>query len=80
MAYIRHKVEIEMSVFSPEMEENGEYQSQMIEIDQRSSSITTDNDQRTRHRWNPFGKVKNKFNQLNKGNSLTCLISFILFC
>lgn len=57
LAYIRHKVEIELSVFSSEIEDHGGYQTQMMEIDQR-----------TRHRWNPLGKVKNKFNQLNKGD------------
>ena len=68
MAYIRHKVETEIHLFSSEIDEQEE--PQPTDIYQRSVSSTSqssNNDSRSRHRWNPFGRVKNKLHHINRG-------------
>ncbi len=68
LAYIRHKLEMEMYFFSPVMEDNDNQQ--QMEIDQIPVSATTqtiDNHNHGRHLWEPLMKMKNKLNNLNKG-------------
>lgn len=77
LAYIRHKLEMEMYFFSPVMEDNDNQQ--QMEIDQIPVSATTqtiDNHNHGRHLWEPLMKMKNKLNNLNKGIRYTNMFEF----
>ncbi len=77
LAYIRHKLEMEMYFFSPVMEDNDNQQ--QMEIDQIPVSTTTqtiDNHNHGRHLWEPLMKMKNKLNNLNKGIRYTNMFEF----
>ncbi len=71
LAYIRHKLEMEMSFFSPIMEDNNVYQQQQhLEMDQIPVSTvtqTTNSNSRGHHHWNSLIKMKNKLNNVSRG-------------
>jgi len=61
---------MEMSFFSPIMEDNNVYQEQHLEMDQIPVSAvtqTTNSNSGGHHHWNSLIKVKNKLNNVSRG-------------